>query len=85
MRKSSNGLSEIARQRIEVDPASGAALLFTNQRRNLIKIFYFDGIGYFLVAKRLRKETFSLQKDIEDDRTKSTTRLTAPASVILKL
>lgn len=40
MRKSFNGLSEIARNTIKVDPASGAAFLFTNKRRNLIKILY---------------------------------------------
>ena len=38
MRKSFNGLSEIARNTIGIDPASGAAFLFTNKRRNLIKM-----------------------------------------------
>ena len=38
MRKSFNGLSEIARNQLKVEPTSGAAFLFTNRRRNLIKI-----------------------------------------------
>ena len=33
MRKSFNGLAELARNTIKVDPASGAAFLFTNKRR----------------------------------------------------
>jgi len=55
MRKSFNGLSELARNTIKIDPASGAAFLFTNKRRTLIKILYFDGTGYWVVAKRLEK------------------------------
>jgi transposase len=68
MRKSFNGLSEIARSQIDVDPASGAAFLFTNKRRNLIKILYFDGTGYWVVAKRLEQGTFSWPRDIEPGR-----------------
>ena len=75
MRKSFNGLSEIARNTIEVDPSSGAAFLFTNKRRNLIKILYFDGTGYWCVAKR----TFSWPADIEGDRQKLVLKPTALA------
>ena len=41
MRKSFNGLSEIARSTLKLDPLSGAAFLFTNRRRTMIKILYF--------------------------------------------
>lgn len=70
MRKSFNGLSEQARQTLKVDPASGAAFLFTNKRRTLIKILYFDGTGYWVVAKRLERGTFSWPQDIEQGRQK---------------
>ena len=40
MRKSFNGLADLARNTIKVDPASGAAFLFTNERRSLIKVLY---------------------------------------------
>jgi transposase len=68
MRKSFNGLSEIARNTIKVDPASGAAFLFTNKRRNLIKILCFDGTGYWCIVKRLERGNFSWPQDIEGDR-----------------
>lgn len=51
MRMGCNGLSAIARNLLQVDPLCGAAFLFTNKSRRLIKILYFDGTGYWLVAK----------------------------------
>ena len=60
MRKSFNGLSEIARSGLKLDPLSGAAFLFTNRRRTLIKILYWDGTGYWCVAKRLERGTLGL-------------------------
>lgn len=79
MRKSFNGLSEIARNTIKIDPASGAAFLFTNKRRNLIKILYFDGTGYWCVAKRLERGTFSWPQDIGEGRQKLILKPTALA------
>lgn len=79
MRKSFNGLSELARNTIKIDPASGAAFLFTNRRRTLIKILYFDGTGYWVVAKRLEKGTFSWPQDIQEGREKLILKPTALA------
>ena len=79
MRKSFNGLSEIARSTLKLDPLSGAAFLFTNRRRTMIKILYFDGTGYWVVAKRLEKGTFSWPQDIEEDRQKLILKPTALA------
>lgn len=70
MRKSFNGLSELARSGLGLDPLSGAAFLFTNRRRNLIKILYWDGTGYWCVAKRLEKGCYSWPADIEGGRKK---------------
>lgn len=79
MRKSFNGLSELARNELATDPASGAAFLFTNKRRTLIKILYFDGSGYWVVAKRLEKGNFSWPEDISGGRDKVTLTPTALA------
>ena len=79
MRKSFNTLAALARNHLGLDPLSGAAFLFTNKSRRLIKILYFDGTGYWLVAKRLEKGTFSWPKDIEGDRRKLVLKPTALA------
>jgi len=79
MRKSFDGLAAAARNTIQVDPSSGAAFLFTNRCRNLIKILYFDGSGYWVVAKRLEKGTFSWPQDIQGGREKITINPTALA------
>jgi transposase len=55
MRKSFNTLAALARNHLGLDPLRGAAFLFTDKSRRLIKILYFDGTGYWLVAKRLEK------------------------------
>jgi transposase len=79
MRKSFHTLSALVRNHLALDPLSGAAFLFTNKSRNLIKILYFDGSGYWLVAKRLEKGTFSWPKDIQGDRRKLIIKPTALA------
>ena len=57
MRKSFNGLSEIVRSGLRLDPLSGAVFLFTNRRKTLIKILYWDGTGCWCVSKRLERGT----------------------------
>lgn len=68
MRKSFHGLTAMVRNHLELDPLSGAAYLFTNKSRTLIKILYFDSTGYWVVAKKLEHGTFSWPKDIEGGR-----------------
>jgi|GEM_PF-2019990 transposase len=55
MCKSFNTLAALARNHLGLDPLSGAAFLFTNKSRRLIKILYLDGTGYWLGGQAARK------------------------------
>jgi len=63
MRKSFNGLSMLAREQMGGDPLSGHLFLFTNRRRNLLKILYWDADGFAIWYKRLEEGTFAIAFD----------------------
>lgn len=59
MRKQFNGLWSVVEDKLKEDPFSGSLFVFTNKRRNLVKMLYWDGSGAVVVAKRLEKGRFS--------------------------
>jgi transposase len=59
MRKSFDTLAGAARGVLALDPLSGHLFVFCGRRRNLVKILFWDGTGFWLFAKRLAKGTFA--------------------------
>jgi transposase len=61
MRKAINGLSVVVEQ-LELDPFSGHLFVFSNRRRKILKILYWERNGFCLWQKRLEKQRFKWPK-----------------------
>ena len=55
MRKGFNGLDGLIRERLECDPTSGHIFLFSNARRDRLRLVFFDGSGLWVCAKRIER------------------------------
>lgn len=73
MRKSFDGLSGVVIQHMGHDPASGDYFVFTNHRRDRLKILVFDRHGYWVLAKRLEEGRFNFPLSDETIRSGQTT------------
>ena len=69
MRKSFHGLAAVVRESLASDPLDGTVFLFSNRRRNLIKLLYWDGTGLWVMAKRLEKGTYSWPRELAGSKT----------------
>lgn len=58
MRAGANTLHALVGDRLKEDSRSGTLFVFTNRRRKLIKVLYWDGTGMWLMTKRLEQGTF---------------------------
>ncbi|MDZ7640636.1 MAG: IS66 family insertion sequence element accessory protein TnpB [Desulfurivibrio sp.] len=58
MRKSIDGLVLLVSEQLGLNPLSGQLFAFSNRRRTMVKILYWDRNGFCLWQKRLEKERF---------------------------
>jgi transposase len=65
LRKSFEGLSDLVSHHFHEDPLSGHLYVFTNRKKNRIKLLYFDGTGTWVCAKRLAEGTFAWPRTCE--------------------
>jgi transposase len=59
MRGSFDSLYKKTKDIIGLDPRSGHMFLFLNKNRNRVKVLYYDGTGFVIIAKRLDRGVFS--------------------------
>ena len=57
-RLSINGLAVLVEQALGQDPFAAAVYVFSNRRRNRVKILAWDRTGFWLLLKRLEQDRF---------------------------
>jgi transposase len=62
LRKSIDGLGTLVEAGLERNPFEGALFVFTNRRRDKLKILYWERNGFVLWYKRLERERFKWPK-----------------------
>ena len=60
MRRSFDALALVVRERLALDPESGALFVFASKRSNRLKILWFDHNGFCILYKRLHGALFEL-------------------------
>ena len=58
MRKSIDGLALLVSGQLNLNPLSGQLFAFSNRRRTMVKVLYWDRNGFCLWQKRLEQERF---------------------------
>jgi transposase len=70
MRKGFDGLAEMVRSALGLDPLSGHLFVFRNRRGDRVKILYWDRDGLAYWYKRLERGTFRFPAALSSDGTK---------------
>ena len=70
MRAGINTLHALVGDGLKEDAKSGALFVFTNKRRRLLKVLYWDGTGLWLLTKRLEQGTFCWPRCATEGQTK---------------
>jgi transposase len=60
MRRSFDALALVVRERLALDPQSGALFVFASKRGNRAKVLWFDHNGFCILYKRLHAAHFEL-------------------------
>ena len=58
LRRGIDGLAQVCKDVLKLDPFSGALFVFRNRRATTIKVLVYDGQGFWLCQKRLSKGRF---------------------------
>jgi transposase len=61
MRRSFDGLHALVRDHLQMDALAGHLYLFTNKRRDRLKILHWDRDGFAIWAKRLEAGTYAIR------------------------
>ena len=70
MRAGINTLHAVVGGRLKEDAKSGSLFVFTNKRRRLLKVLYWDGTGLWLFTNRLEQGTFCWPRAAAEGQTK---------------
>jgi transposase len=68
MRRSFDGLALAVKERLALEPESGALFVFASKRGNRLKVLWFDHNGYCLLYKRLHRALFELPEATDLER-----------------
>ncbi len=68
MRRSFDGLALAVKERMALDPQSGALFVFASRRGNRLKVLWFDRNGYCILYKRLHGAHFELPDASDGER-----------------
>jgi transposase len=64
MRRSFDGLHALVRDHLQLDAFAGHLYIFSNRRRDRLKVLYWDHDGFAVWAKRLEEGSFAIPSGV---------------------